>query len=193
MIPPSANRGTEGRPGAFGAARGFLRQVVVGHCVARNLGLTIRLVAGEHANVAQPARFQPRQEIAPTLRRLGEAVGALDRLAVAVLVHAYGDYDGDVLVGSAPAALQVDAIDVYVRVFAGQRPAPLLVGRVGRVFFVLRSRRFALSLSPCSIGVSRFRNRPVRAIRIAFSRSSLQSEPPCSRFCGKEQRTWRGR
>ena len=63
------------------------------------------LVAGEHANAAKAARFQPRQEIAPALGRLGEALGAPDHLAVAVLVHADGDHDGDVLVGAAPAAL----------------------------------------------------------------------------------------
>lgn len=88
------------------------------------------LVAGEHPDAAQPARFLPRQEIAPTLGRLGEALGAPDRLAVAIPVRAHGVHDGDVLVGAAPAALQADAVDVYVRVFAGQRLAPSFLDRL---------------------------------------------------------------
>ena len=98
------------------------------------------LVAHEHANAAQPARFQPRQEIAPALGRLGEALGAPDHLAVAVLVHADGDHDGDVLVGAAPAALQVDAVDVDVRVFAGQGPAPPLLDRLESLVVEVRDR-----------------------------------------------------
>ena len=78
------------------------------------------LVAGEHANAAQPAGLEPRREVAPAPGRLGEALGAPDRLAVAVLVHADRRHDGDVLVGASPAALQVDAVDVDVRAFAGQ-------------------------------------------------------------------------
>ena len=98
------------------------------------------LVAGERANAAQPARFQPRQEIALALGRLGEALGAPDHLAIAVLVHADGDHDGDVLVGAAPAALQVDAVDVDVRVFASQRPAPPLVDRFERLVVEIGDR-----------------------------------------------------
>ena len=64
-----------------------------------------RLVSHEHANAAKAARLQPREEIAPALGRLGAALGAPDHLAIAVLVHADGDHDGDVLVGAAPAAL----------------------------------------------------------------------------------------
>lgn len=85
------------------------------------------LVAGEHANAAQPARLQPRQEIAPALGRLGEALGAADHLAVAVLARAYGDHHRDVLVRAAPAALEVDSVDVEVGIFAGQGPAPSLL------------------------------------------------------------------
>ena len=91
------------------------------------------LVAGEHANTAKAARFQPRQEIAPALGRLGEALGAADHLAVAVLVHADRHHDRHVLVGAAPASLQVDAVDVYVRVFAGQRPAPPFLNGLERL------------------------------------------------------------
>ena len=87
------------------------------------------LVADDHPDAAQPARSQPRREIAPALPRLREALGAPDHLAVAVLVHAYGDHRRDVLVGTAPAALQVDAVDVHVRIGAGQRPtSPFLNG-----------------------------------------------------------------
>lgn len=43
------------------------------------------------------------------------------------------DLGGDVLVGAASAALQIDAVDVGVRVFAGQRSAPPLVGRFERL------------------------------------------------------------
>ena len=88
------------------------------------------LVVDDYADAAQAARFQPRQEIAPAFRRLGEALGAADHLAVAVVVHADGDYDGDVLVGAAPAALQVDAVDIDVWVLAVQRPAPPFLDRL---------------------------------------------------------------
>ena len=83
-------------------------------------------VAGEHAHAAQPAGLEPRQEVAPALRRLGAA----DHLAVAVLVHADRHHDRHVLVGAAPASLQVDAVDVDVRVFAGQGPASPLLDRL---------------------------------------------------------------
>ena len=88
------------------------------------------LVADDHANAAQAARSQPRQEIAPAFRRLGEALGAADHLAVTVVVHADGYRDGDVLVGAASAALQVDAVDIDVRVLAFQRPAPPFLDRL---------------------------------------------------------------
>ena len=64
------------------------------------------------------------------LRRLGEALGAADYLVVAVLVHADRHHDRHVLVGAAPASLQVDAVDVDVRVFAGQGPASPLLDRL---------------------------------------------------------------
>lgn len=86
-------------------------------------------VAGEHAHAAQPAGLEPRQEVAPALRRLGAA----DHLAVAVLVHADRHHDRHVLVGATPASLQVDAVDVYVRVFAGQRPAPPFLNGLERL------------------------------------------------------------
>ena len=89
-----------------------------------------RLVAHEHAHAAQPAGLEPRQEVAPALRRLGEALGAADHLAVAVLIHADRHHDRHVLVGAAPASLQVDAVDVDVRVFAGQGPASPLLDRL---------------------------------------------------------------
>ena len=82
-----------------------------------------RLIAGEHAHAAQPARLQPRQEVAPALFGFREALGAADDLAVSALVHADRHHDRHVLVGASPAALQVDAVDVDVRVFAGQRTA----------------------------------------------------------------------
>ena len=99
-----------------------------------------RLVAHEHANAAQPAGLEPRREVTPALRRLGEALGAADHLAVAVLVHADGDHDGDVLVGAAPASLQVDVVDVDVRVFAGQRLAPPPVDRFERLVVEIGDR-----------------------------------------------------
>ena len=67
-----------------------------------------RLVAREHAHAAQPAGLEPRQEVAPALRRLGEALGAADRLAAAVLVHADRCHDRHVLAGAAPASLQAE-------------------------------------------------------------------------------------
>ena len=91
------------------------------------------LVAGEHAHAAQLSRLQPRQEAVPALLGFRKALGAADDLAIAVLVHADGDHDGDVLVGAAPAALQIDAVDAGVRVFAGQRTASPFVDRLERL------------------------------------------------------------
>ena len=91
------------------------------------------LVADDHANAAQPARSQPRQEIAPALGRRREALGAPDHLAAAVLVHADCHHDRHVLVGAAPAALEVDAVHVDVRIGAVQRPTPPLIDRFERL------------------------------------------------------------
>lgn len=88
-----------------------------------------RLVPDHHAHAAQPARFQPRQKLEPALFGLGEALGTADDLAVAVLVHADGDHNRDVLVRAAPAALEVDPVDVELGIFAGQGPAPPLLDR----------------------------------------------------------------
>ena len=86
-----------------------------------------RLVAREHANPAQPARLEPREKHAPAPRRLREALGGPDDLAVAVVVDAYGDHHGDVLAGTAPAAFQVDAVDADVGIGPLERAvAPLL-------------------------------------------------------------------
>ena len=98
------------------------------------------LAAGEHAHAAKAARLRPRREAAPALGRLGEALGAPDRPAMAVLVRTNSDHDGDVPAGAAPAALQVDAVDVDVRVFAGQRPAPPLVDRFERLLVEVGDR-----------------------------------------------------
>lgn len=98
------------------------------------------LVAGEHAHAAKAARLQPRQEAAPALLGLREALGAADDLAVSVLVRVDCHHHRHVLVGAAPAALQVDAVDVDVRVFAGQRPAPPLVGRFERLVVEIGDR-----------------------------------------------------
>ena len=87
-------------------------------------------VAHEHARAAQPAGLEPRQEIAPALLGFREALGAADGLAVSVLVHADRHHHRHVLVGASPAALEVGAVDVDVRVFAGQRPASPLLGRL---------------------------------------------------------------
>ena len=61
-----------------------------------------------------PTAPQSGRELPPALRRLSEALGGADDLAVAVVVDADGYHDGDALAGSAPAALQVDAVDVDV-------------------------------------------------------------------------------
>ena len=93
-------------------------------------------VAGEHAHAAQPAGLEPRQEVAPALRRLGAA----DHLAVAVLVHADRHHDRHVLVGAAPASLQVDAVDVDVRIDAGQRAASPFVDCLERLVVEIGDR-----------------------------------------------------
>lgn len=87
------------------------------------------LVAREHAHAAQPARFEPRREVAPAFLGLGEPLGAADDLAVTVPVHTDGHHHRHVLVGAAPAALGVYPVDVDVGVFAGQRSrSPFLHG-----------------------------------------------------------------
>ena len=86
-----------------------------------------RLVAREHAHAAQAAGPQPREELAPALRRLREALGRAYDLAVPVVVDAYGHHHGHVLVGAAPRPLEVDAVDVDVGVGALEGSvAPLL-------------------------------------------------------------------
>ena len=75
-----------------------LRQVAV-RGVARNLGLAMRLVAGEHTSAAQPSRFQPRQEAAPALLGFREALGAADDLAISALVRADRHHHRRVLAG----------------------------------------------------------------------------------------------
>ena len=86
-----------------------------------------RLVAGEHPHAAQPARLEPREELAPALGGLREALGGADDLAVPVVVDADGDHHRHVLVAPAPAALEVDAVDVDVGVGALEGAvAPLL-------------------------------------------------------------------
>lgn len=64
---------------------------------------------------------------------LGEALGVADDLVVAVLVHADRHHRRNVLVGAALALLEVDAVDVDVRMGAGRRPTSLLVGRFERL------------------------------------------------------------
>lgn len=71
------------------------------------------LVAGEHADAAQPARLEPREELAPALRRLGEPLGGADDLVVPVVVDAYCHHHGDVLVGASPQPLEAYPVDVW--------------------------------------------------------------------------------
>lgn len=90
------------------------------------------LVAGEHPHAAQAAGLQPREELPPALRGPREALRGADDLAVVVVVDAYSHHHRHVLVGSSPASLQVDPVDVDVGVGALERAvAPLLDGREG--------------------------------------------------------------
>lgn len=84
----------------------------------------LAFVARDHLDARKPAPLEPKQEVFPGVLRLGEALGAADDLAAAVAVDSDGDHDAHVLVGSAPAALEVDTVDEDVGVFAGKRPAP---------------------------------------------------------------------
>ena len=88
-----------------------------------------RLVAGEHAHAAQAAGLQPREELAPALGRLREALRGAYDLAVAVVVHADGHHHGDVLVAPAPGPLEVYPVHVDVGVGALQGPVPPLLDR----------------------------------------------------------------
>ena len=83
-----------------------------------------RLIAGDEPHARQPAPAQPQQELLPGFPGLGEPLGAAHDLAAALRVHADGDHHRDVLVGPAPASLQVYAVDERVRVAAGKRPGP---------------------------------------------------------------------
>ena len=88
-----------------------------------------RLVAGERAHAAQAAGPRPREELAPALGRLREALRGAYDLAVAVVVHADGHHRGDVLVAPAPGPLEVYPVHVDVGVGALQGPVPPLLDR----------------------------------------------------------------
>lgn len=70
------------------------------------------LVAGGYARAAQPVRLRPGGKPRPAPLRLGEPLGAADRLTVAVGVHADGYRHRCILVAAASAALWVDVVDV---------------------------------------------------------------------------------
>ena len=71
-----------------------------------------RLVPDDHPPAAKAAGPQPGQELPPASRRLREALGGPDDLAVAVVVNPDGDHHVHVSVGASPAALQVYPVDV---------------------------------------------------------------------------------
>lgn len=65
-----------------------------------------------------------QEKPAPGVGGLGVALRAADDLTVAGRVGADGDEDGRVLVGAAPAPLEVDAVDEDVGAVALARPPP---------------------------------------------------------------------
>lgn len=74
-------------------------------------------------------RERPAVEVrgAALVGRAGELLGDADDLAVSVIVDVCGDHHGHVPVGAFPAALQVDPVDVGVRVGAlGRVVTPFL-------------------------------------------------------------------
>ena len=77
-----------------------------------------------------PPGLQPRQELPPALRGLGEPLGGAYDLAVAVVVHADGDHHGHVLVRASPASVEVYPVEVDIEAGALEEPvAPLPNGR----------------------------------------------------------------
>ena len=67
---------------------------------------------------------------------------------VSVPVHADRRHDRHVLAGASPAALKVDAVDVDIRVFAGQRPAPPFVHGLERLVVEVGDRAGRRAGSP---------------------------------------------
>lgn len=92
-------------------------------CVREHLGDAAHhaggLVPGEHAHAAQAARAEPREELPPALRGLGEALRGPDGLAAPLPVDADIHHHRHVLVRAAPRVLEVDAVDVDVGVGVG--------------------------------------------------------------------------
>ena len=81
-----------------------------------------RLVARDEPHARQPAPAQPQEELLPRFLRLGETLGASHDLAAALGVHPDGHHHRDVLIGPAPASLQVYAVDEEIRVASGKGP-----------------------------------------------------------------------
>ena len=71
--------------------------------------------------------FEPDEEAAPALVVFLHAFGLAEDLAITVLIDADRDKDRDVLDFAVPAAFQVDAINIDISVFAGERAAPPLL------------------------------------------------------------------
>ncbi len=95
------------------------------------------LVAGEHAHAGEAAALEPQVEIPPPLGGFREPLGGADDLAVLAVVHADGRHDSHVLEGTAPGALEADAVDEHIGVGAGQ-------GLLLRSTTALKARSFGL-------------------------------------------------
>lgn len=85
----------------------------------------------EHGRRLRPLRFRNLgEDVAVEVHGAALVFGVGEDLGAAVLVHADRCHDRHVLAGAAPASLQVDAVDVDARVFAGQGPASPLLDRL---------------------------------------------------------------
>ena len=94
-------------------------------CFRKDLGYRFAhpqtLVPHQQLNSVKAPLLQPDQEIPPAFTVLLHSFRGADDLTIAVLIHADGHQNADVLEFSAPVALEVDTVDVDGWILPGER------------------------------------------------------------------------